>query len=471
MIMLGNKREVFWDSYLVDKEKTTAFKRLMHPDFKEISLWLEESVKAIMLISILKDNNGYKMYYINWDVEPKDRYLAVVESDDGINWIKPDLNLYNHPELEHNNVVFEAADAMYVFYDENPECDANEKYKAIAPYYNIVDGKSHLELWSYVSSDGYNFKLSHCLADDTKGQFDSLNTVHWNDGKYICFFRDMHTEDGKDVDDWKSEYIRDVRVMFSDDFKVWTEPRRLNFNDNHDYHLYTNCIFRYERAPQILVGFPSRYCEKKEWTDNTQQLVSASEKKKAMLEGCDGPRCGLALTDCIFMCSRDGENWHRYNEAFMTPGYENEHNWLYGDCYPGNILIDSGKEVYYMYAMGHRWCIGSKKSINRYEIRKDGFACYMADGDEKVLITKPIIFSGKELHLNFSTSAYGYIYVDVLDEGGNELSKKKSFEIYGDNIDRKVLFEDGSDFSEYAGKIVRLRFRMRDSKLFSMKFE
>ena len=109
--------------------------------------------------------------------------------------------------------------------------------------------------------------------------------------------------------------------------------------------------------------------------------------------------------------------------------------------------------------------------MTRYEVRKDGFACYMADGDEKILVTKPLVFEGSDLHLNFSTSAYGYIYVDVIDENGNELSGKESFEIYGDTIDRKISFSDGSDFSQYSGKPIRLRFRMRDAKLFSMKFE
>lgn len=95
----------------------------------------------------------------------------------------------------------------------------------------------------------------------------------------------------------------------------------------------------------------------------------------------------------------------------------------------------------------------------------------MAGGEEEILITKPIIFEGSDLHINFSTSAYGYIYADVLDETGNPLSDKVSFEIYGDNIDRRIYFENGSDFSEYEGKTVRLRFRMKDAKLYSMWFK
>ena len=54
---------------------------------------------------------------------------------------------------------------------------------------------------------------------------------------------------------------------------------------------------------------------------------------------------------------------------------------------------------------------------------------------------------------------------------GKILSGKESFEIYGDAINRKISFTDGWDFSEFSGKPVRLRFRMCDAKLYSMKFE
>jgi len=66
--------------------------------------------------------------------------------------------------------------------------------------------------------------------------------------------------------------------------------------------------------------------------------------------------------------------------------------------------------------------------------------------------------------------AYGYIYVDVLDERGNVLSENQSCKIFGNNIDRIVRFADGKDFAAYEGKPIRLRFRMRDAQLFSMIF-
>ena len=94
----------------------------------------------------------------------------------------------------------------------------------------------------------------------------------------------------------------------------------------------------------------------------------------------------------------------------------------------------------------------------------------MAGGKEEVLVTKPLTFTGSKLHLNFASSAFGYLYVEVLDEDGKPISER-SFEIFGDTIDREIFFPDGSDFAAFAGKPVRLRFTMRDAKLYSMQFQ
>ncbi|MBQ9132287.1 MAG: hypothetical protein IJX62_07445 [Clostridia bacterium] len=476
MIELGQKREVFWDDYLVDNEKTTAFQRLMHPEKKEVSfVFKNEEIKdVLMFFSILKDDKGYKLYYLDWKDgagEPVEkRYLAVLESQDGIAWSQPDLNIYPYPEFKgHNNVVLQGADSAFVFYDENPQCPIEEKYKIVTPYYcEKPNGKAALELWAMTSPDGYHFKLSHCI--ETEGHFDSLNTAHYRNGQYACYFRSFHDRDGNDTKIWNTDNFRDIRLITSKDFKNWSRQQRLQYSDGMDYQLYTNNIFPYERAPHILVGFPTRYVGKKEWTDNMEQLKSASLKKWLIKNDCSGPRAGLAITDSVFMCSRDGVNFSRFNEAFLSCGPEEENNWVYGDNYFAYNMIDSGRDTYYMYCMENRRSYELDKSLYRYEIRKDGFACYMADGEEKVLVTKPLVFDGKDLHLNFSTSAFGYIYIDVLNEKGEKISED-SFEIFGNTIDRKIPFADGASFEEFAGKPVRLRFRMRDAKLFSLKFE
>ncbi len=468
-INISNTRQLFWDSYCIDEELTTATMRLGHFAEKEVCAVLDQGkeLMSVSFLQIVKVPAGYRMYYCPWSEWDKEIViqLAVLESKDGIKWNKPHLDIFPHPELKENNIVIDKLlDNAFVFYDPNPDCPADRRFKAICSHPPIrKDSGYEACLYCYTSSDGYHFKESHLMSEI--GTFDTLNTVCWRDGKYACYIRNFHGyEQGKSI----VTGIRDIRVMYSEDFFNWSEPVQIEYDDGLDYAMYTNNVQIYDRAPEMLVGFPVRYCERKKWTSNNEQMPSAQVKKNVMkLE----ERFGLAATDCIFMNSRDGKIWHRNNEAFFTPGYETEDNWVYGDCYLCYGMIDSGKDSYYMYCHNYTRTYNKAKEIVRYEIRKDGFACYAAGGREEILITKPLVFSGKDLHINFETSAKGYIYVDVLDENSNNISNIHSFEIYGNNIDRVITFEDGSDFARYSGKPVRLRFKMFDAKLYSIKFE
>ncbi len=481
-ITIGSSRQVFWDDFLLDKAATTASLRV-NPPVRQACCFEFDQPNETFSISypcIVHDAEGCKMYYQPWHDDDMTPCVCVVESKDGLHWKRPQLNLFEGKGLKENNVVMERVkDGFFVFYDANPACPPEEKYKGIGiTVLPGPDGKNKRELCCYVSSDGYRFRFSHPISH--YGTFDSLNTAFWNGEEYLCYFRSFHNI--PDIDNsrlltteemypnnkmWKYG-TRDIRVMRSKDFRTWSLPQRLLFDDEYDYPLYTNNVQLYPRAP-IYIGFPVRYCERPEWNANIEQMAGYNTKRLATerLES----RTGRVSTDCIFMCSRDGENWHRYNEAFLTPGYEEEHNWIYGDCYLAYDMIDSGREYYNLYTIDRHFSFGYAKPMNRYTMRKDGFACVCADGWEKRVTTKPVVFEGNALHLNFSTSAFGYIYVSVLDEDGNLLSRGESVEVFGDTIDRRVIFSEDFDLGALAGKPVRLAFRMRDAKLFSMKFE
>ncbi|MBQ3141117.1 MAG: hypothetical protein IJC25_04055, partial [Clostridia bacterium] len=466
MLQLGNRREFFWDDYLLDQQKTTARLRAMQPACRGTDLWIKAPSDVNSTISypqLVRDPKGWRMYYLLWTLPgdgTMETRLCVLESPDGKNWSMPEIADIELGGLENKNVVMKNVwDGMYVFYDPNPACPPEEKYKAVGLAHD-EDIRSHQKglagLWCYTSPDGYRFTRGHLIT--RRGTFDSLNTLHYHHGRYICYFRNFHnirTGDNPDeVLDFNhmppglNEATRDVRVMFSDDFKTWSEPTLIQFDDDSDPPLYTNCISLYERGEGMFVGFPTRYCERTEWTPNTEQF--ASNAVKTAVAGYDERRSGLAVTDCVFMCSRDGRLWHKYSEAFMTPGVEQADNWVYGDCYPAPGLVDSGADEYWMYTIDYHRSYRTDKPLVRWAIRKDGFACLEACGGGDVAVTKPLTFIGSKLHLNFSTSAYGYIFVDLLDADGNEIPGKTSFEVYGDTVDRAVFFADGSDFAQFA---------------------
>ena len=89
------------------------------------------------------------------------------------------------------------------------------------------------------------------------------------------------------------------------------------------------------------------------------------------------------------------------------------------------------------------------------------------------MVTKPFRFSGKELVINFATSAAGSLRVELQIESGQAVpgfSLEEAVEAVGDEIERVVSWKPGSDVSKLAGQVVRLRFVMKDADLYSLRF-
>ena len=63
--------------------------------------------------------------------------------------------------------------------------------------------------------------------------------------------------------------------------------------------------------------------------------------------------------------------------------------------------------------------------MERYTIRRDGFACYRARFKGDKVVTKPFVFEGNEFYINFATSAKGGIYITMKDEADNEAKIKE----------------------------------------------
>jgi len=255
--------------------------------------------------------------------------------------------------------------------------------------------------------------------------------------------------------------------MYSKDFKKWSEPELLNFGDKEDYSLYTNAIHPYIRNSKLFVGFPSRYVERMQWTPNYNHLPD-KEGREARMKG--HPRYGLVTTDCIFIFTRDGKNFQRYDEAFISPGPQGRRNWAYGDCYPAVGMIptpglegsDYELSIYNIY--GH--FSGEPATLYRYTMRMDGFASFKAPYAGAKLVTKPLIFRGSEMLINFSTSARGYLRITIRGERGDELD---SIEIFGNQVDRVVDWQEDR-LSQFEGKRVTIEFDMCDAHIYSFRF-
>ena len=181
-------------------------------------------------------------------------------------------------------------------------------------------------------------------------------------------------------------------------------------------------------------------------------------------------RYGLAITDCLFMSSRDGKKWQRWDEAFILPGPEREYNWVYGDCYPALGMIETESDLPHaprelsLYAFDRHWS-GLPAQLRRYTIRIDGFVSYRATYKSCTIVLKPFIFAGRSLSVNFATSAAGYVRIKL---SGQE-KELHSGELFGDSLDRTVVFEEG-EVAVLAGRPVTMEITMSDTDIYSFKF-
>lgn len=468
-INIGNRREPLWDYFLVDEAKTTA--ELSVNKLQRLGVVYDFDApwegNACCYPTIIKDGDKYCMYYggrkfpeFNPEtgrLEDDGIVVCKLESCNGIQWKKAKVDKIPYGDHTHNNIVLahptESRTCLSVFIDENPDCPPERKYKGLD---RADDGsKSFFEggsLAAYASADGSNFERIEDVSREP-GKFDSLNTVLYNkeEKQYRVYYRDF--KDGK----------RAIACKTSKDFLNWEDQGFIEFDDDEVFQLYTNNIRQYARAPHVYIGLPVRYIERTEWTNNYDQLPD-KENRIGRMYNKDYERLGLAMTDSLFMCSRDGMHFKKFNESFVDSGIERTDTWRYGGNYLSHGYTED-KENIYLYEITSHNEKGKASKLVRYSIRQDGFASFKAPYSGAKIVTKHIIFDGNELSINFRTSAAGNIRIKITDESGNST---QTIEIFGNNVDRRMSFD--KPLSEFAGKEVIIEFDMVDAELYSFKF-
>ncbi len=183
------------------------------------------------------------------------------------------------------------------------------------------------------------------------------------------------------------------------------------------------------------------------------------------------------LSEVQLMWSRDGSTFELSPSTFMPPGPERPGSWTYSDNVAWHLVetasdLEGAAPELTLYAQEFYY-LGDVR-LRRYTLRLDGFASIHAPTAGGELITPPLIFKGARLSLNFASSVFGSLRVEVQDADGKPLpgfTLDDSIELYGDTVARNAIWKNDADLGTLAGKPVRLRFVMRDADLYSIKFE
>ena len=444
-IDIGSRLQLFTDDYLIGEARGVEL-RLNHPVRCETAITFDAPWEGdtCAYVSIFKDGDIYRMYYRGSNENPKPAHAevtAMAESKDGIVWTRPKLGIHEFGGSKDNNIVWMSpgSHAFTPFLDSNPKATVAEKFKAITIMRPGQDRNTPYALFAFTSADGIHWKPMREEPIITDGLFDSQNLAFWDTerGEYVSYYRD-----------WKND-IRTIKRASSKDFQKWTPGEDVVYTGAPAEDLYTNAITPYFRSPGIYLGFPKRF-------------VPA---RKAVAEH---PVVGVS--DGVFMSSRDGLNFRLFNEAFIRPGNDKE-NWTDRNIMTAWGLLNlKPAELSLFYSEHYRH---PTNRLVRATIRTDGFTSLHAGGERGQLVTKPVTFSGREMLLNYATSAIGGIRVELQDAEGKPI---KGFAlddcpvIYGDEIEHVVKWRSGSSVADQAGKPVKLVFEMLDADLYSIKF-
>ena len=453
-IDIGSRRELFVDDLLI--ESTHGVRLQLHrprPAGKALIFDKPWEGNTSLYVTVFEDGDRYRMYYrgsvhpdyvIRSRVRPGEtipadhpQLTAYAESRDGIEWTKPSLGFFEFNGSKENSIVWmgEGAHNFAPFKDTNPAAPPSERYKALAGG----------PLIALKSADGLRWEKMRDEPVITDGRFDSQNVAFWDEQRqlYVAMYRDFR------------HGVRTIKTATSKDFLHWTPGEWADYGDAPPEHLYTNATVPYFRAPHIYLAFPKRF------------LPFRSKVQDEINNG---------LSDGVFMTSRDGVHWRRYLEAFIRPGRD-ERNWVHRTNAVSRGILQTAPDELSLYVS--RNYTYPTAHIERMVLRTDGFVSAHAGVPGGELVTKPLIFEGQKLFLNYATSAAGSIRIEIQNARGQPLpgfSLEDSPVLYGDEIDGEVAWPrpgtrtDRQPLKRVAAQAVRLRFVMRDADLFSFRF-
>ena len=505
---IGSRLELMVDDYLVSQLGGGARRRLNSPVPRGIALQLDTPWEgnASGGFTVFEDGGRYRMYYrgqnfVYEDGElgtPDGKYVCYAESADGIHWERPVLDLVKFNGSRKNNILMDAGEILNgmfsPFKDGNPKCAEESRYKA----FSLMQRGDARGLWAYGSPDGIHWSAMSDGPVITAGLLDTQNLAFWDGvrGEYRAYHRNefrlpqtgeepygahpvQASNSGQRVGSQGSlrgsRYGRDILTATSSDFINWTESVYVNYSEGRPSELYTNQVTPYYRAPHLFLGFPTRYVER-EWSEELEALPEVEHRR---MRAAISERYGAAVTDGMFMSSRDGYSFNLWPESFIRPGLRPRDNWTYGDNYQNWGIVTTPSAVagapdeLSFYVREGYWRDGAS-TLRRYTMRVDGFASVQAPLAGGELVTRPLIFTGRELVLNFSASAAGSIRVELLRDQMNipveGFSIEDCVEVLGDDLERVVRWKEGRELGGLAGTPVRLRFALRDAELFSFRF-
>ena len=403
----------------------------------------------------------YRMYYQcfsganYWMQQGPSYYTCYAESDDCLNWSKPESTDMPFGDYRATNVMHVDGDrriqAPWIF----PDRTGSDPERPWCMIYNCAG------LRLARSADGIRW-----TADRPDPLFkyhsDTQNHVVWNPDReeWMLYMRPPLYATGVQEGPGKRHTRRRTAVRTGRDLYDLTPSRTVLFPDEFDAPDFdATHVFRYR---DLYIGMVT--------------LLHHEEN---------------GANDVMLASSRDGLNWDKLHsrDIWMPRGRKGDFD---GGCIGfGGDPVRKGMDLWFFYSgfPEPQSVFDQEGAIGLSKLGQDRFVCMEAPKDEHgYLLTREFVWHGKRLALNCRMRSgdrnnFGDLRVEIVQqpdehvEGGGQGvvvpgHSLDDCDLVRSNSPRQIVSWNGdSDLSSLEGKPVHLRFRMRNGGLFAFEMD
>jgi len=452
----GRDRYLVLDSRIIDTTENAILtvgkvqKYHGNPLFEEDKPW-EKRFDNLYANVIFDEEEGiYKCWYSPFIVDksalgmtleerkqeryrsPRNREMAICYaiSKDGIAWVKPELGIVEYEGSTATNILWrgsgdrkrlwEGPHGSGIFKDFR-DPDPKRRYKAFL--------KAEILSVAF-SADGIHWNPAiACPEADSAG--DTHNNAFWAPtlDKYVGITRE-----------WGDAFGRQVARTSSADFVNWSKSEVVLEGLDKGHQTYAMPVFYHGGVYLGLVAIHDQEADRV-WTELTW--------------------------------SPDTVTWYRVLPGTpLIPNSEKEDDYDWGCVYAAAcpVFMEDEIRLYYGGSDGKHtswrngfFCLAT--------LRPDGWSGYepVAANQPARIKTTPVVCTGKDLRICADVKKNGYVKIKLLDSDNKPLAEG---ELIAKTVtDGPIQWKDGFSFKKLKGKEIKLRFELRESKLYSFSFE
>ena len=375
-------------------------------------------------------------------VTPRSREMGVcyAVSKDGIEWTKPELGLVEFEGSADNNIVMRGEDMRGMFYGPHGagvikdmrERDPARRYKM---FFRAQ------EMAVAFSADGVRWSAP-ILAPQIEAPGDTHNIAFWDpkSRQYVGFTRLKYGRPS----------VRQVARTESADFLNWTKAEVVL--EGVDRRLQTHDMVVFPTA-DVYIGL------------------------LGMMEFPDADDTASTKQHIELAWSPDSRQWHRiepgrafidHSDAAEIEYGRTPYDW--GNLFASAPIFHADETRIYYGSSDWYFFDWRKGYLALATMRPDGWAGYepIERTQQASVTTVPLPWSGKTLRLTADIAPSGSVTVTALHASSS--AKAESAPILETVTDGEVRGLEGLAEEIESGESVRLRFDLRDAKLYSFRF-